>query len=134
MKTKHNPITVYLDWVNNYISINYMALDYNLPVPEMLALVEAGRIEHEASLLPKKQINLSDMKIDQIAVIIRHHWKNVNYAAKPYLSAMECLESVDDNYCHDSGRSIVGRFLCNASAWRGELAKHIKNELKNRIK
>jgi hypothetical protein len=133
MKTKHDPITVYLDWVNNYINIHTMALDYNMPVQEMLALAESGRIQHEANLRPKKWINLCDMKIDQIAVIIRHEWKNVNYAAVPYLSAMECLESVDDNYCHDSGRSIVGRFLCNASAWRGELARDIKNELKNRI-
>jgi hypothetical protein len=134
MKTKHDPITVYLDWINNYITINYMALDYNLSVPEMLALIESGRIEHESRIRPKKWINLCDMKIDQIAVIIRHEWKNVNYAAKPYLSAMECLGSVDDSYIHESGRSIVGRFLSNASAWRGELARDIKNELKNRIK
>jgi hypothetical protein len=43
---------------------------------------------------------------------------------------MESLDSVNDNYICDSGVSIVLYFLCNASSWRGEVAKRVKAELK----
>jgi len=66
----------------------------------------------------------------QIASEIRKDWKNVNFAAKPYLDAMAQLESVSQNYGWDSGKSIVLYFLGNANAWRGEKAKEIKAELK----
>ena len=66
----------------------------------------------------------------EIASEIRKDWKNVSYCAAPYLNAMSCLNSVDDNYIMDSGRSIVTYFLANAGSWRGETAKRIKAELK----
>lgn len=68
--------------------------------------------------------------ISEIAQEIRSDWKPVNYAAKPYLDAMFCLNSVNDSYGYDSGKSIVLYFLSNASTWRGETAKRIKVELK----
>tara|TARA_R110000787_G_scaffold187155_1_gene299098 strand:+ start:39 stop:347 length:309 start_codon:yes stop_codon:yes gene_type:complete len=51
--------------------------------------------------------------------------------AKPYLEAMACLDTPDDNFGADSGRSVVLYFLTNASTWRGPDARRIKAELKN---
>ena len=65
-----------------------------------------------------------------IAQEIRRDWKNVNYAAKPYLEAMATLDKITDNYYYDSSVSVVLYFLSNASTWRGETAKRIKAELK----
>lgn len=67
----------------------------------------------------------------EIAAEIRKDWKNVSPYAAPYLQAMSCLESINDNYLYDSGRSIVAYFLSNAGSWRGEVAKRIKAELKS---
>lgn len=66
----------------------------------------------------------------EIAQEIRRDWKNVNFAAKPYLDAMGTLDTIKDNFYLDSGRSIVLYFLANASTWRGVTAKRIKAELK----
>ena len=66
----------------------------------------------------------------EIANEIRKDWKNVYFGAKPYLDAMACLNSINDNYGWDSAKSIVLYFLGNASTWRGETAKRIKAELK----
>lgn len=80
-------------------------------------------------------MNYETMTISEIARVIAKDWGNkVNYAAKPYLEAMFSLEKVDDMYFQDTGRSIVAYFLCNASTWRGDVAKAIKAELKKRIK
>lgn len=70
----------------------------------------------------------------EIAREIRKDWKNVSCYAAPYLNAMSCLNSVNDNYIMDSGRSIVSYFLANAGSWRGETAKRIKAELKAMLK
>lgn len=68
--------------------------------------------------------------LNEIAIEIYGDWKNVNFAAKPYLEAMSTLTSIEDNYMFDSGKSVVLYFLCNASTWRGETAKRVKAELK----
>ncbi len=72
--------------------------------------------------------------LNEIAAEIYRTWKNVNYAAKPYLEAMTTLRSVRENYYLDSGESVVLYFLSNASSWRGEDAKRIKLELKAALK
>ncbi len=77
---------------------------------------------------------MQDMKIWQIARLIKQDWKNVNFAAKPYLDAMLTMENVSDNYGQDSGKSIIIYFIANAQTWRGDKAKEIKTELKSRIK
>lgn len=66
----------------------------------------------------------------EIAAEIRREWKNVNYAAKPYLDAMSSLYNISDSYGYDSARSVVLYFLANAGAFRGEAAKRLKAELK----
>jgi hypothetical protein len=68
--------------------------------------------------------------LETISRDIRADWKNVNFAAKPYLDAMRSLGSIDDNFGYDDGRSIILYFLSNASTWRGPTAKTIKLELK----
>ena len=65
-----------------------------------------------------------------IASDIKSDWKKVNYAAKPYLEAMETLNTINDKYYLDDAKSIVLYFLCNATTWKGENARTIKKELK----
>ena len=69
-----------------------------------------------------------------IAVEIRKDWKKVNYAAEPYLAAMQQLICPEESYFMDSGDSVVRYFLANATTWRGEKAKAIKLELKEMLK
>lgn len=82
--------------------------------------------------------DFSQMSISQIAQVIRKDWskqgKGVNYAAKPYLEAMDCLQTVNDRYIMDDGKGIVRYFLCNANTWKGETAKAVKKELNKRVK
>ena len=68
--------------------------------------------------------------IHAIAADIRQDWKKINYAAVPYLDAMDQLGSISDNFYADSGRSVVLYFLANAGTWRGPVARTIKKELK----
>ena len=72
--------------------------------------------------------------IATIAREIRADWANVNYAAEPYLRAMDVLGGIEDNYGWDTAREIVLRFLGNARAWRGPVAKRIKAELNAMLK
>ena len=65
-----------------------------------------------------------------IAADIKADWQKVNYAAVPYLEAMQQLNSIEDKFILDSARSIVRYFLSNATTWRGEKAREIKAELK----
>lgn len=67
--------------------------------------------------------------IHEIARDIRKHWANVNYAAEPYLRAMETLTDMRSKYGCDSAESIILYFLSNASSFRGENARRLKAEL-----
>lgn len=77
---------------------------------------------------------MDKLSISEIAAIIAGNWRPVNYAAKPYLEAMFSLQTVNDKYGFDSGKSIVLYFLSNAGTWKGETAKAVKAELKKRVK
>ena len=73
--------------------------------------------------------------INHIAGEIAMDWcvdgvSKVNYAAQPYLDAMFRLQSIDEDYGYDTGRSVVVYFLSNASSYRGETARKLKAELK----
>jgi hypothetical protein len=74
------------------------------------------------------------MTVSEIAREISADWANVNYAARPYLDAMARLDSVQDKYGYDDGKSIVLYFLANAGSWRGDTARRIKAQLKAMIK
>ena len=69
----------------------------------------------------------------EIAREIRKAWTKVSPYAEPYLEAMQSLNTINDNYYLDSGKSVVLYFLSNASTWRGEDARRIKNELKQMV-
>jgi len=77
--------------------------------------------------------DLRQMKLSEIARLIRRDWRNVNFAARPYLDAMGSLSSVKDDYGYDSGSSIVAYFLSNARSWKGAVAKAVKKELNRRL-
>jgi len=80
-------------------------------------------------------MDYSTMSLAGIAREVYKDWgAKVNFAAKPYLEAMATLQSVDEDYYAESGKSIVAYFLCNATSWRGEVAREVKKELKKRIK
>lgn len=68
--------------------------------------------------------------INEIAYDIYKAWPNVSPAARPYLDAMRKLDTIEDMYIADSAQSIVSYFLANASSFRGEDARRLKNELK----
>lgn len=72
--------------------------------------------------------------ISTIALEISNDWAKINYGAKPYLEAMLSLNSINDKYGWDSAKGIVLYFLSNASTYRGETAKRLKNELKQLTK
>ena len=82
---------------------------------------------------------LPNMLLCDIAYLIGYSWrkqaiKGINYAAKPYLAAMECLNDIKDTYGCDSGSSVVAYFLSNATSWKGPVARAVKAELNKRLK
>ena len=68
--------------------------------------------------------------LKDIANEIAADWKKPHFGAVPYLDAMKTLDSINDNYFFDSGKSVVLYFLANAGTWKGETARRIKKELK----
>lgn len=69
-----------------------------------------------------------------IAQDMYRHWSPVNYAARPYLSAMLSMRCPQEMYYLDSGRSVVEYFLFNASTFRGPEARRIKAELRTLLR
>jgi hypothetical protein len=78
-------------------------------------------------------ITLKDKHLGDIAWIILRDWRQVNFAAMPYLQAMNTMTNISDSYGADSGSSIVAYFLSNANSWHGPVAKAVKAELKARL-
>lgn len=76
----------------------------------------------------------SSRSLSDIAREIRRDWKDVNFAAKPYLDAMGSLDKMTDSYGMDTAHSIVAYFLVNAARWKGDKAKEIKKELNKMLK
>lgn len=71
--------------------------------------------------------------ISIIAAEIRRDWKKVNFAAEPYLFAMQQLTHITDDYYGTTAEKVVLYFLSNASSWRGEVARRVKCELKQML-
>lgn len=71
----------------------------------------------------------------QIARDIKSTWLNVYFGAVPYLEALLTLDTTDPNamYYHDRAEDIALYFLANASTFRGNDAKKLKEELKKLI-
>lgn len=68
--------------------------------------------------------------ISEIAAEIKREWKKPYFGAVPYIDAMLSINSIDDQYIAEDGRTIVIYFLANAMPWKGETARRIKAELK----
>lgn len=82
----------------------------------------------------KKTNKVENRSLSTIAAEIRKDWQKPYFGAVPYLQAMMCLDSVNDNYGFDSGKMIVLYFLGNAGTWKGETARRIKKELNAMVK
>lgn len=75
-----------------------------------------------------------ERKLSDIAREIWQDWQPISPYARPYVTAMRQLSTIDDNFGADSGKSIVLYFLCNAQSWRGETARRVKAELRGMVK
>jgi hypothetical protein len=73
-------------------------------------------------------------RLSSIAADIKKDWFTIPIHALVYVEAMERLTRIKDTYINDTGRDIVLRFLCNATSWRGEVARNIKKELREILK
>jgi hypothetical protein len=73
---------------------------------------------------------MANRPLYEIASEIRKDWKKPYFGAVPYIDALGALDQITDKYGCDSARSIVAYFLANATAWRGDVAKRVKAELK----
>jgi len=71
--------------------------------------------------------------LSEIAQEIRKDWVKLYFGAKPYLEAMETLNSIEDMYYQDTAKSVVLYFLSNATTWKGDKAREIKAELKKMV-
>jgi hypothetical protein len=72
----------------------------------------------------------------EIAYEIEKTWPKVWFGAKPYLSALRCLDTTDPQaaYGYDTAKEMALYFLANAATWKGEDARRIKAELKEMLK
>jgi hypothetical protein len=77
---------------------------------------------------------MENRSISSIAYDIKRVWAKPYFGAKPYLDAMTQLGSINDKFIDDDARSIVMYFLANASTFRGNDAKVLKQELKTLLK
>jgi hypothetical protein len=78
--------------------------------------------------------DIKSKSISELASMIQGDWGNVNFGAVPYLDAMRSLDSIDDRFGQDSGKSVVSYFLANSGTWRGDTAREVKAELRRRVK
>ena len=77
---------------------------------------------------------MENRSISSIARDIKKVWIKPYFGAKPYLDAMMSLDKINDRFYEDSASLVVMYFLANASTFRGNNAKVLKQELKNLMK
>ncbi|KKK70238.1 hypothetical protein LCGC14_2926030 [marine sediment metagenome] len=58
-------------------------------------------------------VKTEERNLYTIAQEIWEDWKKPNFAAIPYMRAMNVMVSPDERYLYDPGTEIVLRFLCN---------------------
>ena len=78
---------------------------------------------------------LNEIAAEIIDIIILNP-KRPNYIAwsMPYLNALLTCKTAADRYGMDSARDLVVYALSNLSAWKGEDARRLKEELKEHLK
>lgn len=88
---------------------------------------------------PLKPINMASTNKRNLSEIAKDVINDIDvknpkyYGMLPYLTAMKNIHSSDPAapYLFEDADSIVRYFLSNASVWRGETARRIKQELKS---
>jgi len=101
--------------------------------PGVEVLVEAGTPREEKVWVPLERVTSADRPLSLIAQDIHKDWGgklHAHHPARPYVEAMSTMGSMHDRFGEDDAKDIVLRFLVNASGWRGEVARHVKAELK----
>ena len=85
--------------------------------------------EYKAHL---KAMDLGDIT-SEIGRMYRNSGKKMPESARPYVSAMGALTSINDRYFQDSGKSVVAYAMSNLKFY-GAMGKAIKAELNSRLK
>ena len=121
----------YLRWVNKallYSSENIEALKIKIWCKEQ-------HIEDiEDALYNESDYDFDIRPIHEIAHEIEEDWDiSISAHARPYLNAMQELETIEDYYMNESATSIISYFLANATTYYTEKSKCLKAELKNLI-
>lgn len=65
--------------------------------------------------------------------MIRQDWRRPYFGAVPYIDALSELNSLDDIFYCDDGRTLATYFLANAQTWRGPVAASVKAELRRQL-
>ena len=79
-----------------------------------------------------KAMDLGDIT-SEIGRMYRNSGKKMPESARPYVSAMGALTSINDRYFQDSGKSVVAYAMSNLKFY-GAMGKAIKAELNSRLK
>ena len=78
-------------------------------------------------------MQVKDKSIAELGLIIRTDWARPYFGARPYITALCQIHSIDDYYGNEPATHVIRYFLANAGQWRGEVARAVKAELKERI-
>lgn len=79
-----------------------------------------------------KEGNISDLS-RLISRDLQSQGKEVPYNLVPYLDALRQMDSADDVYGVESGKSIIAYALSNMTSYKGPTARAVKAELKRRM-
>ena len=80
-----------------------------------------------------KEGNISDLS-RIISRDLQSQGKKVPYNLVPYLDALRQMDSADDVYGVESGKSVIAYALSNMASYKGPTARAVKAELKSRMK
>lgn len=80
-----------------------------------------------------KEGNISDLS-RIITRDLQSQGKKVPFGAQPYLDALRQMDSADDVYGVESGKTIIAYALSNLTSYKGPTARAVKAELKRRMK
>lgn len=88
-----------------------------------------ARRRHESKTTTGKIIASTESP-SVLAQICQRDWERPYFGAVPYLQAMRTMDTFQEDYGCDSGRSVGLYFLANAQAWRGPVARLVKARIK----
>ncbi|MBR3890313.1 hypothetical protein IKJ53_07345, partial [bacterium] len=80
---------------------------------------ELEDIEDEIGYIPN--YNFETRPIHEIAYEIEEDWgSSISAYARPYLTAMQSLNDIEDYYINESASSVISYFLANATTYYTE--------------